>query len=224
VRTPAAVFEIALALGAIILAPGANAQTREERRTEIEKCRTIDEPGSYRLTNNIVGSGFGAACLLITASFVTIDLAGFSISNGEGAIGLSPSSHLQGIAVRNGSIFGVTNAVDLGSASGSIVEGLRIAAELGVGISASGIVRNNSVSGATAAISATGIITGNYASGRIFGMQVGQGSTVIGNTSSAAVYGISVDCPSNVIDNTAVNSQSGIVLNGDGCHSEDNIS
>jgi hypothetical protein len=222
VRTPAAVFEIALALGAIILAPGASAQTREERRTEIEKCRTIDQPGSYRLTNNIVGDG-GAACLLITASFVTIDLAGFSISNGEGAIAVSPSSNLQGIAVRNGSIFGVNIGVDLGSASGSIVEGLRVAA-VGVGIGASGIVRNNAVtSGHDIAIYATGIVTGNYASGRLFGMQVGQGSTVIGNTSSAEIYGIIVDCPSNVIDNTAVNSAGGIKLNGDGCHSEGNI-
>jgi hypothetical protein len=54
-------------------------------------------------------------------------------------------------------------------------------------------------------------------------MQVGQGSTVIGNTASGLISGISVDCPSNVIDNTAVNSQRGILLNGDGCHSEDNI-
>jgi hypothetical protein len=43
----AAFFPIVFALGAIILAGGAIA--REEGPTEIEKCRTIDKPGSFRI-------------------------------------------------------------------------------------------------------------------------------------------------------------------------------
>ena len=46
---PATIFPFALALGALILAPrpGAYAQdSRQEGPIEIEKCQTIDKPGS----------------------------------------------------------------------------------------------------------------------------------------------------------------------------------
>jgi len=51
----AALFPIALALGAIILVPrvGAQAQDAREGPTEIEKCQTISHPGSYKLVNNL---------------------------------------------------------------------------------------------------------------------------------------------------------------------------
>src|SRR5271169_3467083 len=84
-RRPAALSPIALALGAIILAPGAGA--REEGPTEIEKCQTISNPGSYKLVNNLVAPTTTdpfVPCLFITANFVTIDLAGFSIDAGGG--------------------------------------------------------------------------------------------------------------------------------------------
>jgi hypothetical protein len=59
---------------------GAQAQdAREQGPTEIEKCQTISKPGSYKLINNLK-AGNNADCLVITASFVTIDLAGFTIT------------------------------------------------------------------------------------------------------------------------------------------------
>ena len=61
-RRPPAVFPIALALGAIILAPGAGAQERE--RTEIEKCQTINEQGSYKLVNNLIAPPAATAIAL----------------------------------------------------------------------------------------------------------------------------------------------------------------
>jgi hypothetical protein len=238
-RRPAAVFTIALALGAIILAPlaGARADGREEGPTEIEKCKTISKPGSYKLVNNLVATG---DCLVITANFVTIDLAGFTISGGGPgltAIRATPSfGQLQGIAVRNGSISDFLSGVDLTSAEGSIVEGLRIVGPGGgaVGISAIGIVRGNTVRfigvtppGSGVGISATGIVTGNFATENGHGMVIGAGSTVIGNTASFnRVEGITVDCPSNVTDNTAVNSTPGfpnLVLNGNGCNNTNNV-
>src|SRR6516164_1708008 len=82
-RKPAALFVIALALGAMILAPrsAARADGREEGPFEIEKCQTIDKPGSYKLVRNITFTlGPPFVCLSITASFVTVDLGGFSIS------------------------------------------------------------------------------------------------------------------------------------------------
>src|ERR1700736_5361772 len=111
-RRPAAFFPIALALGAMILLPraGAGAQdAREEGPREIEKCKTIDKPGSYRLVRNLT-PGANAVCLVVTTSFVTIDLGGFSISGtisgGSGSAtaiqaGADGVSH---ITVRNGSI------------------------------------------------------------------------------------------------------------------------
>jgi hypothetical protein len=82
-RRPAALFSIALALGAMMLAPVAGAQAqdaREQGPREIEKCQTINKPGSYRLVNDLTFTGTTGTCLMITASSVTIDLAGFTIS------------------------------------------------------------------------------------------------------------------------------------------------
>jgi hypothetical protein len=82
-KRPAAVFTIALAFGAIVLVPrgGAQAQDgREEGPIEIDKCQTISQPGSYKLVKNLTFQGSSGACLMITASGVTLDLAGFTIS------------------------------------------------------------------------------------------------------------------------------------------------
>jgi hypothetical protein len=46
---PAALFPIALALGAIILLPEASAR----EPTPIKACQTISRPGSYELANNL---------------------------------------------------------------------------------------------------------------------------------------------------------------------------
>jgi hypothetical protein len=257
-----ALFPIALALGEITLAPWASAQaqgSREEGPFEIEKCRTIDKPGSYKLVNDLTFSGtttsgftFGT-CLTITANFVTIDLAGFTITgpglgfNSTTAIAAQSSSgNLRGIAVRNGSISGVGNGVALSSAEGSIVEGLRVFGfcpcfDPGTGIDANGIVRGNTAVGFASipsiggvGISATGIVTGNFVDhNRIVGIEVGQGSTVIGNTATntdAQGFDIAVTCPSNVTDNTTVNAivnPAGdvgfITLSGAGCNTTNNV-
>jgi hypothetical protein len=243
-KRPVALFAVVLALGAIIFAPRAGAQAQDARQegpTEIEKCQTISQPGSYKLVHDITFTGTTGACLLITADFVTIDLAGFTIS-GPGlptittAI-LGPSaSNLLGIAVRNGSISNFTVGVGLGSADGSIVEGLRIFGgncPCLVGIAANGIVKGNTVldfrgEGEGTGIDAAGTVTGNYvARSQLAGMQIGQGSTVIGNTSmnnDGPLGGIVVSCPSNVTDNTAVNNAGGnLVLNGNGCNNTNNV-
>ena len=209
------------------------------------KCRTIDKPGSYKLVNNLTFTGTTGTCLSITASFVTIDLAGFTISGP----GTSPPSfptpnttaivagdHTTGIAVRNGSISGFLLGVDLGG-DGSIVEGLRVFGRgfSELGIAAKGIVKGNTVVGIAGGpgqgigISATGIVTGNYVfSNRIAGLEIGQGSTVIGNTVTLSagdgIGGIVVSCPSNVIDNTAVNNRGiNLLLEGNGCNNTNNV-
>jgi hypothetical protein len=243
-RVPPAFLPIALALGAIILAPvaGARAQDEQEGPIAIEKCLTdaapISQPGSYRLVNNLTMKGVGT-CLSITADFVTIDLSGFTITGPNqvpGPIILGTAirdlgDNSVGITVRNGSIRGFAAGVNL-RGSGSLVEGLRVSLGNGGGIIANGIVRGNTVlfsglgfSPLRVGILATGTITGNHASGTPgTAIQAGQGSTVIGNTAPGpGAVGISVDCPSNVTDNTAVGSSTNLVLNGQGCNNTNNV-
>jgi parallel beta-helix repeat protein len=240
-------FSIALILGAAILVPEVDAQAAP---IPIKECQTISQPGSYVLERNLSGlSTIGGDCLVITADFVTIDLAGFTITGG-GRAGIAAPQGGIGIAVRNGSINHFAMGVDLSSAGGSIVEGLRVFGGIstpGFGITANGIVKGNSVlSFFGDGISATGTVTDNYAAGNrdtgiiatgtvrgnvatdnSEGIHAGVGSTVIGNTATnnrtQGAVGFLADCPSNLTDNTAVNNGRNLVLNGDGCHDEDNV-
>jgi hypothetical protein len=233
-------FPIVLALGAIILAPGGGAQARdgrEEGPTEIEKCQTISQSGSYKLVNNITAPFNNVNCLAITADFVTIDLAGFAIIGGpntfNGVAATPRSGRLRGIAVRNGSIQDFAgNGVDLGQTDGSIVEVLRVSggplegpnSQL-TGIIADGIIKGNTLSGYIGAgMVAAGTITGNEASHNFNGIIAQAGSTVIGNTATDnRSNGIVVECPSNLTDNTAVNNGINLTLNGNGCNNTNNV-
>ena len=224
-----ALFPIALAVvGAVMPAPWASAQA-QEGSIEIEKCQTIDKPGSYKLVKNLTFTGSSGACLMITASGVTLDLAGFTISGRANppfieSTAILGSGDLRGIAVQNGSVSGFQIGIDLGSATGSLVEKLRVFNFIPItttttgptGIIASGIVRSNAVFGplttfpVATGIFATGTLTGNYVTGNAAGMSIGLGSTVIGNTATDnRLFGFFVTCPSNVTDNTAVNNPDG---------------
>jgi hypothetical protein len=199
-KRAAVLLPIVLALGAVIAAARTDAQEQDERLSgpvKITQCKTISNSGSYKLANNI--GGVPGNCLVITAPLVSIDLAGFSISAGSGgtAIMTSPSSAQPStIAVRNGVIFGIgTNGVILNGAN-NIVEGLRVLVSEGIGISASGIVRNNTVSGSRfTGMSATGIVSGNDVEGRITGIEVGQGSTLSTIEPSAGSMEFSLPAP-----------------------------
>ena len=68
---PAALFPISLALGAIILTPGAGAR----EPTQLRKCQTISQPGSYELADNLTANG---DCLVITADFAAASSVGYS--------------------------------------------------------------------------------------------------------------------------------------------------
>ena len=76
-RRPTAVFPIVFALGPMIIAPldGTRADGREEGPTEIEKCQTISQPGSYELADNLTANG---DCLVITADFAAASSVGYS--------------------------------------------------------------------------------------------------------------------------------------------------
>jgi hypothetical protein len=235
-RRPAALFPIALALGAMMLAPWAGVQAQDAREgpIEIEKCQTISHPGSYKLVNNLTFTGIGE-CLKIITDFVTIDLGGFTIS-GSGTAGVSvgisstETGRLRGIAVRNGSISNVFSGVTLSNADGSIIEGLHVVGTTGAdnvfGIVANGIVKGNTVVNFEEGFSVTGTVTGNYAAlNSDTGFTIGPGSTVIGNTATGGSrFGFFVSCPANLTDNTAVNNGGqNLMLNGNGCNNTNNV-
>jgi hypothetical protein len=229
---------ITLAATLASLSVGAQAQDAREGPIEIDKCQTINQPGSYKLVKNLTFNGpSGGTCLSITASFVTIDLGGFTITGilhdfppNDGAIVAGDNS--TGITVRNGSISGFSDGVNL-PGTGSIVEGLRVFEGDHLGIAANGIVKGNTVVGIFGpgpgngtGISASGVISGNYASeNRASGIFAEQGSTVIGNTVTKTISGVGifVNCPSNVTDNTATGSFPNLVLNGNGCNNTNNV-
>jgi hypothetical protein len=237
-KSSAALFRIALALGAITLAPWPSVQAQDPRQEgpiEIEKCQTIDQPGSYKLVNNLTFKGPSvsasvSACLSITANFVTIDLAGFTITGTSPSVGPVPAftiaieagDNTTGITVRNGSISGnFSDGVSL-SGDGSIVEGLRVSNATAIAIGARGIVRGNTAVGIFVGIDADGLITGNYVSGAQSGIVAA--GTVIGNTVTNSERGIVVGCPSNVTDNTATgNSIVNLLLNRNGCNNTNNV-
>jgi hypothetical protein len=190
-------FSLALALGAMILGPGPRAQAAP---MPITQCQTISASGSYVLANNLGPSGLtsGLNCLEITADFVTVDLAGFSITGRDAGSGIVAFRQnfglLQGIAVRNGSISHFSIGVDLESAETSIVEGLRVANNNLDGIRAQGIVRGNTAANNfNIGILATGTVINNYAIGNSSGIVAnvsGQlGTTIIGNTAVKNTFG-----------------------------------
>jgi hypothetical protein len=233
-RRSRTLFPVALAVGLMILTPKSLA---DEPKKEIRTCQTISKAGSYVLVNNLTASG---DCLVVTTDFVTIDLAGFSIVGpgtnvGTGILAGPPRSNIRlfGIAVRNGSISGFLTGVDLSSAIGSLVEGLRVvgggdgvasAQTTSGGLVANGIVKGNTVSGGTIGNDVTGIVTGNYVTGSFLGIAVAAGSTVIGNTAAgSARFGFDVNCPSNVTDNTSVGNFAPINLVGEGCNNTNNV-
>jgi parallel beta-helix repeat protein len=167
---------------------------------------------------------FLGECLVITASHVTIDLAGFLIEGKGDAIFAAGPPPLRGITVRNGSILSESGtAVNLLRADGSIVEELSISIQdEGSGISANGIVRGNTVAGFAGGlffrfgtgISASGVVTDNSVSGLSQGTGISASGTVRGNTATNNQIGIVVEAGSTVIGNTATNNtQIGIEAN-----------
>jgi hypothetical protein len=227
-----------LAFWALAFVPRAVAQGP----IEIQSCQTIHNPGSYKLVRNLTAPA-NADCLVISANFVTIDLAGFTITGRGNAPGYgikstpqSAGQGPQGIAVRSGSISNFSGGVNLSFTNGSIVEGIRVSCAAlpttTVGISvgqggSAGIARGNTVTSCTDGITAAGIVTGN----NVIGIgSAGEGidsespSTVIGNTAKNFYDGFIVFCPSNVTNNTAVhNSNQNLDLTGTGCSNTNNV-
>jgi hypothetical protein len=120
---------------------------------------TISAPGTYCLKKNLVNTtdpapAYLAGAIEIQADNVTLDLNGFSLSNGiagpanrmNGVVGF----HRKNVIVRNGQIDGFATAVLLGGlmAQRSMVEDIRANASTGKGVFVAGensVIRNNQI-------------------------------------------------------------------------------
>jgi hypothetical protein len=181
-RRLTALFTFVLVLGAVFYAMEASAEP-----VEITECSTVVVPGSYVLANNLSISNLptGGSCLGITTDFVTIDLAGFSITGDGTGVGIQTfRDDQQGIVVRNGTIADFETGIVLAGGS-SIIEGVRVLRNLAGILAANSIsiVRNNIVQNNRGfGIAAMGTVSGNIAFGNAFGIVApGPGSNVTGN-------------------------------------------
>src|SRR5450432_832058 len=173
----------------------------------ITACTTITQPGSYLLLNNLSAGG---NCIVVAASFVTIDLNGFMI-NGKGGSGISeqPGSALRAITIRNGTITAFAQAILFPKSIAVVIERITATDNTGNAITAGDM--------ATVRDSATHVNGGN-------GISLGLFSLVRGNASSEnGGLGIFVECPSAVVSNAATNNLGqNIVLLGGACVSDHN--
>lgn len=217
------VFAACVAMGCAGLAPAVLAAAAPDN---INNCRTITQPGSYLVRDNLAASG---DCLVVQADFVTIDLNGFVISGNGTGVGISDVNvERRGITVRNGTITGFGNGIGLRASRGVTVERVRTIANGNNGVS---IGQLGNVSGSLS-FDNTGIgiladtgsnIIGNTVGRNQIGISSGSGSAVINNTSRNNVnIGIGVSCPSLVLGNAATANATDLQLIGGTCTSEHN--
>ncbi len=161
----------------------------------------IAAPGSYYLTSDLIGTS-GQVGIIISSSFVTLDLNGFSLIGVPGSlhgirVQFAGTKH---IVIRNGAIRGwgqIGVSADL--ATEVHAEDLRVDANVGSGL----VTGNRSIVRDTTS-------TGNGG----HGIEVGRGGTIIGctaatNTANGLVTGLN----SVVSNSTASNTLTGISMN-----------
>jgi hypothetical protein len=187
---------VLLAMVLLIVAGGAGpARARDEKDSRdddgpnrLNRCRTIDEPGAYVLNKNLQAHG---DCIIVTASFVTIDLNGYTLfGNGSGR-GIGNESAAEAVTVRHGSITNFTNGILLVGSSRHVIEDVRLISNLENGIRIQG---------------GYGAIRDSVASGNgMVGIRFsgGNGNSIIGNVANHNQFGIRSSCPSTLVNNVA---------------------
>lgn len=195
---------------------------------------TISEPGSYRLSSNLLVTEASVTVIEITADDVTLDLAGFSIigpnvctgtpvactfsGGGIGVkavadTGLSPEN----VRVMNGTVRGMGfHGVRL-IGNGTVVERVNAVSNGGPGI----VVGLGSIIDSVAMFNGTGasvvglIVRGTVATNNAFGIFIRAGGVATGNSATFnAATGLSVQCPAVVVGNTTSNNGTNLQVNG----------
>jgi parallel beta-helix repeat protein len=115
-------------------APTATMKTLDqiEPRTPISSLPfTIFNHGSYYLTGHLTTAGGG---ITIQADDVTLDLMGFTMTGNGTGPGIFISGNLNQIVIRNGTVRGWTNGIEIPGTKNSQLEGLRVSGNSGFGI------------------------------------------------------------------------------------------
>lgn len=106
---------------------------------DISDCGVISAPGNYQVKQDLPGRAgllSSGNCIEITADSVVLDLGDRSITGQGGGAGVTDNAlPLSNLEVRNGSISGFDNALDLSASTGSVVEKIRAFANSADGIS-----------------------------------------------------------------------------------------
>lgn len=196
---------------------------------------TISEPGSYRLTSNLVVKEAGVTVIEITANDVTIDLAGFSIVGpntcagtpvectipGGGGIGIKAVADAgpspENVRVMNGTVRGMGGHGIRMMGTGTVVEHVHAVSNGGPGI----VVGLGSIIDSVATFNGAGaavvglVVRGTVAMNNVFGIFIRPGGVATGNSAIAnAATGLSVQCPAVVVGNSTSNNGTDLQLNG----------
>ncbi len=224
--TKALLVAVTCCLGVACLAAEAAAAQR------INACTTITQSGPYALTRNLTATG---DCIIVATDFVTIDLAGFTLTGNGTGTGIRASGlvNQKGIVVRDGMVVNFNRGVDLSNILDAVIERVYAVDNVEVGIFGgdfSTLNRNVARGGVNGVIGLHGsIVTGNIIAGASAnGLVVDGGGLATGNNARGnGGAGIFVTCPTNVIGNTAtLNSGGNLVLNPatpTGCNLSDNV-
>lgn len=182
----------------------------------IDRCQelTVAERSSFVLVKDLYS--FGQDCLVVTTNHIAIDLNGFVISGAGTGRGITASSSVHGVTIRNGTVRGFAVGVALGG-SGNVVEHVRVENNtdtgifLGAGsIATHVVVQENWQHGAILSTACTfkdSSVRANGNSPTSKGLSAGPGSTVTGNTFSANTgTGLFGSTGGTVIGNTVIDT------------------
>lgn len=156
----------------------------------------ITQPGSYKLSGNLVVTAAGTDAIQINSDHVTLDLNGFTISgifagaNCYLCTGVNSSS--SGITVKNGIITGFYTGLKL-TGTGNLVLDIQAHGNHGdYGLDVSnGTVTRCSASSNSRGIKVTeSVLTDSFAANNVFAGIIAEGSTVIRNVATGNLYGI----------------------------------
>jgi hypothetical protein len=181
----------------------------------ISACQTISLPGSYTLNKNLIALG---DCIVIAASFVTLDLNGFVISGSGTGTGIQetpsvPFPGFRGVVVRNGAVTNFANGVYFPNSTGVTVDHVNATLNTNNGIElgqrpvvTSSRADENGGTGMLLDIGAS--VTGNTVGrNHASGIVAGEGAIIVNNEArNNGLDGIFMDCPGAAIANTAGNN------------------
>jgi hypothetical protein len=219
-------------------------EAKAEGRTAISATNTpgtatavfaLNAPGSYYLTANVTGTT-GKSGIVVTASNVTIDLNGFTLTGVTGAVSGILFSTPDRVNIRNGIVTGWPSGGLAGSGSdGSRIENITAVGNTGTGISVgTHAILTGCIARSNTGTTGSGIVTGAFsavsdctaASNGQHGISTGANSSVaMCAASSNTVAGINtgndclVDRCTSTLNASGILSVAGSIITGNDCTS-----